>query len=179
MQDCPPPLVSCETTTLPSFDPERPDVVFVVSECVSSTHEVIASYDLLNTPDLRTFRGTVEIRNKASVRNTIRFRHAFSIAPDRRPWIPEDSVLCYDLDANRLVLQLEIELPAGSTIESELEYDVPFGDMADFNRDGKVNGADSGILQTAWGSANATCDLDRDGVVGSSDLGILIARWTG
>ena len=178
MQDCPPPLVSCETTTLPSFDPEQPDVVFVVSECVNESHEIVASYDLLSTDALRSLSGTIRMTNKATRRNTIKFRHSFAVAEDRRPWLPNPSVLCYDLDANRIVLLIEVEIPAGGTIESELEYVVPFGDMADFNRDGKVNGADQGILQTKWGSTDQTCDLDRDGTVGSSDLGILFARWT-
>jgi hypothetical protein len=42
-----------------------------------------------------------------------------------------------------------------------------------------VNGADLGILLTAWGSTGSgvTGDLNGDGVVDGADLGALISAW--
>ncbi len=54
----------------------------------------------------------------------------------------------------------------GETIEADLDFD------------GRVNGADLGILLLAWGTSNPAADLDRDGVVSGSDLGLLLLQWT-
>ena len=50
---------------------------------------------------------------------------------------------------------------------------------ADFDANGAVNGADLGLLLSAWGTCGSPCprDLDADGVVGGSDLGILLGAW--
>lgn len=48
----------------------------------------------------------------------------------------------------------------------------------DLNGDGRVDGADLGMLLAAWGTATAWADLDGDGTVGGADLGLLLARWT-
>jgi len=50
--------------------------------------------------------------------------------------------------------------------------------FADLNCDGVVDGADLGILLSAWGSDDATADLNGDGVVDGADLGQLLANWT-
>ncbi len=47
----------------------------------------------------------------------------------------------------------------------------------DFNGDGKIDGADLGLMLMNWGQRSETYDLDGDGVVGGSDLGILLANW--
>lgn len=47
----------------------------------------------------------------------------------------------------------------------------------DLNGDGKVDGADLGLVLSAWGGTAA--DLDGDGVTNGADLGILLAEWTG
>lgn len=51
--------------------------------------------------------------------------------------------------------------------------------VGDLNGDGKVDGADLGILLGAWGTNDGGADLDGDGVVGGGDLGLLLANWTG
>ena len=48
----------------------------------------------------------------------------------------------------------------------------------DLTGDGKVSGADLGILLGAWGSPGPG-DLNGDGVVTGSDLGLLLGAWTG
>jgi len=52
------------------------------------------------------------------------------------------------------------------------------GDLADLNGDGVVDGADLGILLTAWGTSDCVADLSGDGVVDGADLGILLTTWT-
>jgi hypothetical protein len=47
---------------------------------------------------------------------------------------------------------------------------------ADLNGDGVVNGADLGLLLSAWGSGGLG-DLDGSGTVDGSDLGLLLAAW--
>jgi len=50
----------------------------------------------------------------------------------------------------------------------------------DLNGDGAVNGADLGILLSAWGSSGSGLpgDLTGDGVVDGADLGALISAWS-
>jgi len=52
------------------------------------------------------------------------------------------------------------------------------GQIADLNGDGVVDGADLGILLTAWGSTDCLADLDGNGIVNGADLGILLAAWS-
>jgi len=49
---------------------------------------------------------------------------------------------------------------------------------ADFSQDGVVNGADFGLLLSAWGPCN-DCpeDLSKDGQVNGADVGLLLAEW--
>jgi hypothetical protein len=51
---------------------------------------------------------------------------------------------------------------------------------ADLNGDGVVNGADLGLLLSAWGltGTGVTGDLNGDSVVDGADLGILISSWS-
>jgi len=57
----------------------------------------------------------------------------------------------------------------------------PIECLGDLNGDCQVNGADLGILLTAWEcpSPCAACqaDLDRNGVIDGADLGILLQQW--
>ncbi|HMN96920.1 MAG TPA: hypothetical protein PKC43_10520 [Phycisphaerales bacterium] len=51
--------------------------------------------------------------------------------------------------------------------------DVP----ADINCNGGIDGADLGLLLSAWGTADCAADLNEDGVVDGADLGLLLAGW--
>jgi len=53
---------------------------------------------------------------------------------------------------------------------------IRIGADADLNDDGVVNGADLGILLSAWGSSGPG-DFNGDGVVDGADLGILLSQW--
>ena len=48
--------------------------------------------------------------------------------------------------------------------------------VGDLNGDGKVNGADIGLLLGGWGAAGPS-DLDASGVTDGADLAILLANW--
>lgn len=51
---------------------------------------------------------------------------------------------------------------------------------ADLTRDDKVNGADLGLLLSAWGPCDGCpADLDGNGAVDGGDLGAFLAGWTG
>ena len=49
----------------------------------------------------------------------------------------------------------------------------------DLNHDGRVDGADFGVLLSRWGTADPEADLDGSGSVGGGDIGALLALWTG
>jgi hypothetical protein len=51
--------------------------------------------------------------------------------------------------------------------------------LADSTLDGVVNGADLGVVLSAWGavSDNGAGDINHDGSVDSADLGMLLSSW--
>ncbi len=53
------------------------------------------------------------------------------------------------------------------------------GTFGDLNGDGVVDGADLGLLLSAWGSGGSDADLNEDGVVDGADLGLLLSAWGG
>lgn len=52
---------------------------------------------------------------------------------------------------------------------------IVFGDL---NGDGRVDGADLGLLLGAWGTASPEGDLDGSGAVDGGDLGLLLGAWS-
>ena len=54
--------------------------------------------------------------------------------------------------------------------------DAPVSNPSDLNGDGRVNGADLGILLGGWNSAGPT-DLNQDGTTNGADLGIMLGSW--
>ena len=80
-----------------------------------------------------------------------------------------------------LEYQVRAEDRAGNVGQSEvvfLEIGDGCGPDADLNGDGRVDGADLGLMLVAWGGPGPA-DLDGDGVVAGADLGLLLAAWTG
>jgi formylglycine-generating enzyme required for sulfatase activity len=47
----------------------------------------------------------------------------------------------------------------------------------DLSGNGVVDGADLGVLLTAWGTAGGPADVTGDGVVDGADLGLLLVKW--
>ena len=52
------------------------------------------------------------------------------------------------------------------------------GEPADLNGDGRVDGADLGLLMLGWGQGGTT-DLNGDGTTDGADFGLLLLGWTG
>lgn len=48
---------------------------------------------------------------------------------------------------------------------------------SDLNFDGKVDGADMGILLAEWGTSRSVADISRDGTVDGADLGLLLGAF--
>ncbi len=48
----------------------------------------------------------------------------------------------------------------------------------DLNDDGRVDGADLGILLSLWGTSDSLADLDGSGSVDGGDLGLILAFWS-
>lgn len=76
------------------------------------------------------------------------------------------------------------DLGAGSVVEAGVD-DVRIERIgcafapADVNQDGRVDGADLGLLLGSWGSsALPPSDINRDGTVDGTDLGLLLGSWT-
>ena len=68
---------------------------------------------------------------------------------------------------------------ANSTPEIDAIADVaPDAPSPDVNDDGRVDGADMGLLLALWGTDDPDMDLDGSGDVGGGDLGILLAAWS-
>ncbi|HMN96829.1 MAG TPA: GC-type dockerin domain-anchored protein [Phycisphaerales bacterium] len=67
----------------------------------------------------------------------------------------------------------------GATLTVGYTYTVVELTPGDLNGDGIVDGADLGLLLSAWGSENFAADLNGDGVVDGADLGLLLAAWGG
>lgn len=57
-----------------------------------------------------------------------------------------------------------------------VQVTVNMGMSADFNGDGRVDGADLGVLLASWGQPGVT-DLDCSGATDGADLGTLLANW--
>ncbi|MFO0875182.1 MAG: hypothetical protein U0575_14595 [Phycisphaerales bacterium] len=49
----------------------------------------------------------------------------------------------------------------------------------DINGDGAINGADLGLLLSAWGTSVPVADLNGDGIVDGADIGLLLSGWSG
>lgn len=63
--------------------------------------------------------------------------------------------------------------------ETTARLELTFHDLADLDRDGRVNGADIAILLGAWGvCADCRADVNGDGIVGGEDLSLVLGGWT-
>ena len=49
--------------------------------------------------------------------------------------------------------------------------------VGDLNEDGRVDGADMGLMLGSWGTSDPGADLDGDGDVDGADLGLLLGSW--
>jgi hypothetical protein len=61
-------------------------------------------------------------------------------------------------------------------VKSFIEGGTP-ANPADLNGDGRVDGADLGILLGEFGTAGTVADINADGSVDGADLGLMLAAW--
>lgn len=57
-------------------------------------------------------------------------------------------------------------------------YSPPTAPPGDLNGDSRVDGADIGVLLSAWGQAGGPADLNGDGIVGGADLTVVLTNWS-
>jgi hypothetical protein len=84
------------------------------------------------------------------------------VAADGRVELRVTTNVSVSLDLLQLVRDPVIGLPPGSP---------------DLNGDGRIAGADLGILLGDWGKQGGPSDIDRNGTVGGGDLGVLLGAW--
>jgi len=76
---------------------------------------------------------------------------------------------------------VRVRVPVGAMQSAEIDG---FSDVApaplpgDLDGNGSIDGADLGILLSAFGTADPAADLDGNGNVDGGDLGALLARWS-
>jgi hypothetical protein len=66
-----------------------------------------------------------------------------------------------------------VDFDEGMEDESEPSRDC----RSDLNFDGKVDGADMGLLLAEWGTSRSIADITRDGTVDGADLGMLLGAF--
>lgn len=88
-----------------------------------------------------------------------------------------------DLAAGDYAVRIRRQDSQSSSARASIAFWIPeAGDeplVGDLNGDGRVNGADFGLLLTAFGTNDPDADLDGSGTVGGGDVGVLLANWTG
>lgn len=76
---------------------------------------------------------------------------------------------------------VRVRVPAGAMQSAEIDgfSDVaPMGIAGDLDGNGTIDGADLGILLSAFGTTEPGADLDGSGSVDGGDLGALLAAWS-
>jgi hypothetical protein len=79
----------------------------------------------------------------------------------------------YALELDRIDAGV-VPIPVGVAWIRPAETVVP----GDVNGDGLVDGADVGLLLSAYGTSDAGADVNGDGIVDGADLGIVLANWS-
>ncbi len=82
------------------------------------------------------------------------------------------------LAADASTVRRHIEIASGLELGDLLE-ETSVGCPGDLDEDGRVGGADLGLMLAGWGDVNddPSADLDGDGRVSGGDLGLLLAAW--
>ena len=81
----------------------------------------------------------------------------------------------------RSIRFVRVRVPAGAMQSAEIDgfSDVaPEAAKGDLDGNGIIDGADLGILLSAFGSGEPSADLDGNGTVDGGDLGALLAAWS-
>jgi hypothetical protein len=102
------------------------------------------------------------------------------------------SVIVHTITAPELAGPMTLSLFQLDEFTSGAAYSVTYDDLViegtlaatstDLDGDGAVDGADLGLLLSAWGECPLGCcdaDLNGDGEIDGADLGLLLGSWTG
>ena len=144
------------------------------------------------TPSFSTFTLTPEQFNAAiGADGALRVVMEPSIAVDANgcnggTWIEASldyiGALPADCNANGLLDSCEIAAGYGPDVNHNGVVDTCESLIlpcpTDFNQNGRTDGADLGMLLSAWGASNQPgLDLDRNGRIDGADLGLLLSGW--
>ena len=144
------------------------------------------------TPSISTFTLTPEQFNSAiGADGALRVVMEPSIAVDANgcnggTWIEASldyiGALPADCNANGLLDSCEIAAGYGPDVNHNGVVDTCESLIlpcpTDFNQNGRTDGADLGMLLSAWGASNQPgLDLDHNGRIDGADLGMLLSGW--
>lgn len=187
---CGPRLTPMDTIRLPEWNEDGSTTGRIMTLSTTkpedaTTFEVVVFYTLPEYGDQAVtldMRGGIEWKNKKNVVNTLKYRQSVHVDDSLVPFIPPDSPVCWDPDAQRLITFFEQTLDPLETIEEDqISWDIELrkkNQVADINGDGIVDSADQGFIMAAWNTDDYRTDLNFDGIVNSSDLGILLSQWS-
>ena len=148
--------------------------------------------ETLGTPSTSTFTLTPEQFNSAiGADGALRVVMEPSIAVDANgcnggTWIESSldyiGALPADCNANGLLDSCEIAAGYGPDVNHNGVVDTCESLLlpcpTDFNQNGRTDGADLGMLLSAWGASNQPgLDLDHNGRIDGADLGLLLSGW--
>lgn len=182
MQDCPPPLVVCDTER--DYDGYWTDSIVI---CDRENHQLVSNYrdNRMNIGYLYETTGVVTIENTSDVARVVKSHYEVPMVLVPY-WLPLDQIngdLCLE-DDGTIVWDYQIVLDPGEIVTYEWDASITWADPfngADFNGDYAVDSQDLALLLAAYGPVdfnNIIYDLNGDNVVDSIDLGLLLAEWT-
>lgn len=120
--------------------------------------------------------GTAAFTGRVFPYTMMRFRHSTPVPEGMVPMI-YDEHLCYDPRTRKIIATYEAQATYGHTVELSISWEADIYRQEDLNQDGRVDGADLGLLTGDWGSAGTTSDINADGIVDGKDLGMLLMQW--
>lgn len=182
MQDCPPPLVTCDTER--TYDGYWTDSIVI---CTRENHVIVSNYrdNRMNMGYAYETSGVLTLENISDVARTIKYHYEVPsiLAPN---WLPLNEVngdLCIE-DDGTIVFDYQIVLDPGEVVTYEWNESISWEDPyngADINFDYGVDSEDLGILLSNYGPVNVNnihMDLNGDDEIDAFDLGLLLAAWT-
>jgi len=103
--------------------------------------------------------------------------YAVSTAPGLRGPLADSTLYSINLATGSATNLGTVGLPLVSLFSVEAMTVLPALCAGDANFDGKVDGADLGIILVDWGTSSDASDLNDDNVVDGGDLGLLLGNW--
>ena len=174
MQDCPPPLVQMERSTV-----WEDGIQHVMALTDTDTRMVEAAYTLELTPPYFVAQGEVQLCNKRDADARIKYRHE---ATPPIPWRLTGAAtgdVCIQGDSVVLFI-VESPVEPSETRLVSFYWAAEVRRATDLNNDGTVDSEDLGLFLLHWGTDSASADYNHDGTVNGQDMGLLLMDygWT-